>query len=120
MNNTDESPRSQLLKAVVQQKTATLEAEPSLPELADLHAALMAYNEMVTQAVFATLQGVPWTAPEHPPTDLEDEFRRLETHPSPAIEREVRRYRQHQQRLDEMLRLAQAAATSTHSAPGGA
>jgi hypothetical protein len=101
---TDETPQVRLRKAIVSQKSASL-PEPALPQLAQAYEILRQYDEYVTQAVFAALQGRPAEAEFLRREELDRSLASDQELPAEG-ERFLRQYLRYREKLDEMASLA--------------
>ncbi|HHY88205.1 MAG TPA: hypothetical protein GYA06_04705 [Chloroflexi bacterium] len=110
-NDASGSPLDELRQAVIHQKTANLPDQPEVPELADLHAEIHAYDAFVAETVFTVLQGKP-SQQDYPRTEVLDRLLfEAASLTLPEAVRALRKYQMYRQRLDRMLKLARAAST---------
>lgn len=100
---------NELKKLVIAQKTAVLSPEAPTPNLEALHAALVRYDQVVSQAVIQTIQGAEFDFPKQQVAILQTELERLFIDAGDSS-REVDIYRKYKQRLDQMIDLAEQAS----------
>jgi hypothetical protein len=97
-----------LRKAVIDQKKANLPYEPEDPALMELHQAVVAYDQIVSQAVIAVIQGLESSVS---PMDISAAKDSAESHlqaPQVQASRKLAFYQTYKSRLDHMVILADA------------
>lgn len=99
---------NELKKMVIAQKSAGLPIDPPSEAAAGLHAALVEYDQVVSQAVIQTIQGGPVDDPSTKVQAIKAAL--AEQYQRAGSGREVETYRRYEDRLDAMLALVKQIA----------
>ena len=99
------SPISELRKIVIAQKTAVLPPEPADPALSEQHAALQAYDRLVSEMVIGMIQSIPVNITIDQLAAARERAEQALTGPDLPESREIENYRKYKSRLDHMTDL---------------
>jgi hypothetical protein len=105
-NSTGTTALSQLRKAVIQQKTASLPDDVDDPVFQSLHKIISEYDQYVSQMVIAVLSGENKASSYPHRTLVVTAIEEAETIAEPKQKRKVEQYRNYIHRLDHMHDLA--------------
>lgn len=99
------SPLAELRKLVIAQKTALLPPEAASAPLETAHAALQAYDQLVSQAVIAAIQQRPIEVPGEQIRAAQATAQTALEQPDLPAGRDLSTYRNYLRRIDRMAEL---------------
>jgi hypothetical protein len=107
MTNQGGNAIDELRKAVIEQKKANLPQEVADPALADLHQAIVEYDQIVSQVVIAVIQGWESQVDQQHLDQAQQAAAQALDAPDLQSNRRVAFYRSYKNRLDRMRNLAE-------------